>query len=106
MTRVREELDARRLCHCLDRSFRLFVVVLDVGTGSGILAYFAVKAGARKVYAVEASDVADRAKILMQAAGLSDRIIVIKCKASCCVGSRFHFRIMFCGSAGGAFAAR
>lgn len=51
-----------------------------VGTGSGILAYFAVKAGARKVYAVEASDVADRAKILMQAAGLSDRVIVVKCK--------------------------
>lgn len=55
-------------------------VVLDVGTGSGILAYFAVKAGARKVYAVEASDVADRARILMQAVGLSDRIVVVKCK--------------------------
>ena len=55
-------------------------VVLDVGTGSGILAYFAIKAGARKVYAVEASDVADRAKLLMQAAGLSDRVIVFKCK--------------------------
>ena len=62
-------------------------VVLDVGTGSGILAYFAVKAGARKVYAVEASDVADRAKILMQATGLSDRIVVIKCKVCPCRSS-------------------
>jgi type I protein arginine methyltransferase len=55
-------------------------VVLDVGTGSGILAWFAVKAGARKVYAVEASDVADRALTLMQATGLSDRIIIVKGK--------------------------
>jgi len=39
-------------------------VVLDVGTGSGILAIFAQKAGARKVYAVEATDMAKFAKKL------------------------------------------
>jgi precorrin-6B methylase 2 len=55
-------------------------VVMDVGTGSGILAYFAVKAGARKVYAIEASNVADRAARLLAANGLSDRITVIKSK--------------------------
>ena len=36
-----------------------------VGTGSGILAIFAAQAGARKVYAVEATDMAKVAKRLV-----------------------------------------
>ena len=53
-------------------------VVLDVGTGTGILAIFAAQAGARKVYAVEASDAADVANILIEKNGYSDIIEVIK----------------------------
>ena len=41
-------------------------VVLDVGTGSGILAIFAAKAGAKKVYAVEATGMAKFARELVQ----------------------------------------
>lgn len=41
-------------------------VVLDVGTGSGILAIFAAKAGAKKVYAVEATDMAKHARKLVE----------------------------------------
>ena len=52
-------------------------VVLDVGTGTGILAMFAAKAGARKVYAVEATDIAEVAADLVQANGLSNQIQVI-----------------------------
>lgn len=46
--------------HCFDGK-----VVLDVGTGSGILAIFAAQAGAKKVYAVEATDMAKVAKRLV-----------------------------------------
>ena len=56
-------------------------VVLDVGTGTGILAMFAAKAGAQKVYAVDATDIAEVATDLVKANGLSDQIQVIHGRA-------------------------
>jgi len=56
-------------------------VVLDVGTGTGILAFFALQAGAKKVYAVEQSDAADVARMLALANGYGpDKMEVIKGK--------------------------
>ncbi|XP_026996809.2 histone-arginine methyltransferase CARM1 isoform X1 [Tachysurus fulvidraco] len=52
-------------------------VVLDVGCGTGILSFFAIQAGARKVYAVEASSVAKHAEVLVRSNGMSDRITVL-----------------------------
>lgn len=59
--------------------------VLDVGTGSGILALFAAKAGARKVYAVEATDMAKHARRLVEANGV--RPTPLLCVAILCWSS-------------------
>eukprot|EP00897_Mesotaenium_endlicherianum_P007065 jgi/Mesen1/6387/ME000329S05556 len=53
-------------------------VVLDVGTGSGILAIWAAKAGARKVYAVEATDMAQHAKKLVVSNNVGNIVEVIQ----------------------------
>ncbi|KAH9499933.1 Histone-arginine methyltransferase carm1 [Bulinus truncatus] len=52
-------------------------VVLDVGAGSGILSFFAIQAGAKKVYAIEASSMAQHCETLVRQNNLQDRIIVI-----------------------------
>ncbi|KAK8962752.1 Protein arginine N-methyltransferase PRMT10 [Platanthera guangdongensis] len=53
-------------------------VVLDVGTGSGILAVWSAQAGARKVYAVEATKMADHARALIHANSVEDVVQVIE----------------------------
>ena len=53
-------------------------VVLDVGAGSGILSFFAIQAGARHVYAVDASDITTHCQKLINSNGLTDQITIIK----------------------------
>lgn len=50
---------------------------MDVGAGSGILSFFAVQAGAEKVYAIEASNMAQYAQMLVVANNVQDRITVM-----------------------------
>lgn len=53
-------------------------VVLDCGCGSGILSLFAAQAGAKKVYAIEASNMARYAKKLVKANKFENVIEVIE----------------------------
>jgi hypothetical protein len=52
-------------------------IVIDVGAGSGLLAMLAVKAGAKRVYAIERSVMAEAAKRLVELNGFSDVITVV-----------------------------
>lgn len=53
-------------------------VVVDIGTGTGVLAVGAARAGASRVYALEASLAAGLAKEVVRANGMDDRIEVIR----------------------------
>jgi hypothetical protein len=53
-------------------------IVVDIGTGLGILAISAVRAGAQHVYAVEASGIGKSAKAIFEANGVADRVTLIE----------------------------
>lgn len=53
-------------------------IVLDIGTGSGVLAIAAARAGARHVYAVEASDIADVAERVFADNAVQDQVTLIR----------------------------
>ena len=63
---------------CFDRALRKCVgkgdLVLDIGTGTGIMSFLALRAGAKGVCAIERGRVLQAARRLAQAHGLADRI--------------------------------
>ena len=53
-------------------------VVVDIGTGTGVLALAAARAGARQVFAVEATSIADLAERMFRANGAGDRVELVR----------------------------
>jgi predicted RNA methylase len=53
-------------------------IVVDLGAGTGLLSFLAVQAGARHVYAIEMSGIADLAAQLIEANNLRDCITLIR----------------------------
>lgn len=72
----RVRLDAYRAA--LEEVVEPGMAVLDAGTGSGILACLAAKAGARVVYAVDRSDMVDVARDVVKRSGLEDKVKLIR----------------------------
>src|ERR1044072_3398578 len=57
-------------------------VVLELGTGTGVMALIACQCGASKVYALEPSDAISIAQAAAKANGFSDRIVFLRTLSS------------------------
>lgn len=55
-------------------------IVMDIGSGTGILSIFAARAGAKHVYAIENAEIAYFSREIIRKNNLSDKITVIKGK--------------------------
>ncbi|XP_030446893.1 probable protein arginine N-methyltransferase 6 isoform X2 [Syzygium oleosum] len=77
MIKDRIRTDTYRAAIMRHQSFIAGKVVVDVGCGTGILSIFCAQAGAKRVYAVDASDIAVQANEVVKANNLSDTVIVL-----------------------------
>lgn len=77
--------DAQRTSKFREAVFRCVKagdIVIDLGTGTGILAIWAAQAGARRVYAIEEMDVAEVAREVIERNGFGETITVLRANSS------------------------
>ena len=55
-------------------------IVLDIGSGTGILSFFAAEAGAKHAYGIEFADIADFSIEIIKKNNMQDKITIIKAK--------------------------
>ena len=79
---LKDDVRTKSYMHAIERNSHLFKdkVVLDVGCGTGILSMFAARAGAKKVYAVECSNIVEQCRLIVADNGFADTIEVIRGK--------------------------
>ncbi len=75
---IRDRPRTSAFAKALTQAVRPGDVVLDVGTGTGVLAMLAARAGAARVYAVEQSAIAQAAANLVKANGLADVVKIFR----------------------------
>ena len=68
----------QRFLNAIKSSVREGDIVVDMGTGTGVMAVAAAKAGAARVYAIEASGIAKVARRVFEANGVADKITLIE----------------------------
>ncbi len=67
-----------RYIKAIEETVREGDVVIDIGTGTGVLAVAAARAGAAHVYAIEAGSIAGVAKSTFEANSLRDRVTLVE----------------------------
>ena len=74
---LEDEMRLTAFAQAISSTVRPGDVVVDLGCGTGILGLLACRAGAARVYAIDAGGMAEIARVIAAANGLADRIAII-----------------------------
>ncbi|KAH8750857.1 HNRNP arginine N-methyltransferase [Hyaloscypha sp. PMI_1271] len=77
---IKDEIRTKSYLNAMEDNPHLFKdkIVLDIGTETGILSMFAVRAGAKHVYATDVSNMIDNARKMAEVNNMSHKITFIK----------------------------
>jgi type II protein arginine methyltransferase len=78
VTMLDDRARTKGFCDALTATVEPGDVVVDIGTGTGILATRAAQSGARHVYAIESSGIAEVAARMFETNGVADRVTLVR----------------------------